>query len=99
MRYSYKFKIKSVQMYRREFILIFLRKSRPDIFLFKFGIGLEWKKSKTTYKCANSRLGWYRRSIRNIGNYIILLDYLDIKKEDRLGFGLVNPFDYYLKSL
>lgn len=49
------------------------------------------------YKCANARLGWYRRSAMNVVNFIISPAVLGIKKEDRPG--LVNPLDYYLKSL
>lgn len=49
------------------------------------------------YKCANTRLGWYRRSAMNIVNFILSPKVLAIKKGDRPG--LVNPLDYYLKSL
>ena len=48
------------------------------------------------YKCANTRLGWYRRSGMNIVNFIISLKVLSIKKGDRPG--LVYHLDYYLKS-
>lgn len=49
------------------------------------------------YKCANTRLGWYRRSGMNIVNFTLSPIVLGIKKEDRPG--LVNPLNYYLKSL
>ena len=49
------------------------------------------------YKCANTRLGWYRRSGMNVVNYILSPKVLGNKKGDRPG--LVNPLDYYLKSL
>lgn len=49
------------------------------------------------YKCANTRLGWYRRSAMNIVNFILSPKVLAIKKGDRPG--LVNPLDYYLRSL
>ena len=49
------------------------------------------------YKCANTRLGWYRRSAMNVVNFTLSPRVLAIKKGDRAG--LVNPLDYYLKSL
>ena len=49
------------------------------------------------FKCANTRLGWYRRSGLNIVNYIISPNVLAMQKGDRPG--LVNPLNYYLKSL
>lgn len=49
------------------------------------------------YKCANTRLGWYRRSGMNIVNYTLSPKVLSIKKKERPG--LVNPLNYYLKSL
>ena len=41
------------------------------------------------FKCANSRLGWYRRSTGNIVNFILSPTVLGIKKGDRPD--LVNP--------
>ncbi len=41
------------------------------------------------FKCANSRLGWYRRSTGNIVNFLLSPIVLGIKKGDRPG--LVNP--------
>ena len=49
------------------------------------------------FKCANSRLGWYRRSAGNIVNFLLSPTVLGIKKGDRPG--LVNPLDYYLEIL
>lgn len=49
------------------------------------------------YKCANTRLGWYRRSGLNIVNFILSPTILGIRKGKRPG--LVNPLNYYLKSL
>lgn len=49
------------------------------------------------YKCANTRLGWYRRSGLQVVNFILSPKVLGIKKGDRPG--LVNPLNYYLKSL
>ncbi len=47
------------------------------------------------FKCANSRLGWYRRSTGNIVNFLLSPIVLGIKKGDRPG--LVNPLIYYLE--
>lgn len=49
------------------------------------------------FKCANSRLGWYRRSTGNIVNFLLSPTVLGIKKGDRPG--LVNPLIYYLEIL
>ena len=49
------------------------------------------------FKCANSRLGWYRRSCGNIVNFLLSSTVLGIKKGGRPG--LVNPLDYYLVIL
>ena len=49
------------------------------------------------YKCANTRLGWYRRSAMNVVNFILSPKALAIKNGERPG--LVNPLEYYLKSL
>ena len=49
------------------------------------------------YKCANTRLGWYRRSGLIIVNSILSPIILGIRKGNRPG--LVNPLSYYLKSL
>lgn len=49
------------------------------------------------FKCANSRLGWYRRSNYNVVNYLLSPKVLAMENGDRPG--LVNPLEYYLKSL
>lgn len=49
------------------------------------------------FKCANTRLGWYKRSAMDVVNFILSPKVLSIKKGERPG--LVNPLDYYLKSL
>ena len=49
------------------------------------------------FKCANSRLGWYRRSTGNIVNFLLSPTVLGIKKGDRPG--LVNLLIYYLEIL
>ena len=49
------------------------------------------------YKCANTRLGWYKRSAMNVVNFILSPKVLAIKNGERPG--LVNPLEYYLKSL
>ncbi len=49
------------------------------------------------YKCANTRLGWYRRSGLQVVNFTISPKVLGIKKGNRPG--LVHPLNYYLKSL
>lgn len=52
---------------------------------------------KKYIKCVNSRLGWYRRSGMDVVNFTLFLKVLAIQKEERPG--LVNPLEYYLKSL
>lgn len=49
------------------------------------------------FKCANSRLGWYRRSTGNIVNFPLSPIVLGIEKGDRPG--LVNPLICYLEIL
>ena len=49
------------------------------------------------FKCANSRLGWYRRSGLDVVNSLLSPTVLGIRKGDRPG--LVRPLNYYLKSL
>ena len=49
------------------------------------------------YKCANTRLGWYRRSGLIIVNYLLSPKVLGIRKGNRPN--LVHPLNYYLKSL
>lgn len=52
---------------------------------------------KEIYKCANTRLGWYRRSGLDVVNFLLSPTVLGIRKGDRPG--LVHPLNYYLKSL
>lgn len=49
------------------------------------------------YKVANSRLGWYKRCGMNVVNFILNPKVLNIKTKERPG--LVNPLEYYLKSV
>ena len=49
------------------------------------------------FKCANSRLGWYRRSCGDIVKFLLSPIVLGIEKGDRPG--LVNPHSYYLEIL
>lgn len=52
------------------------------------------------FKCANTRLGWYRRSGLIVVNYILSPKFLNAKQKDRPG--LIDPFGYYdeyLRSL
>lgn len=50
-----------------------------------------------TYKVANSRLGWDRRSGMSVVNFILSPKVLATKKKERVG--LVNPIEYYLSCL
>ena len=76
--------------------------SSIKVFLEEFG---QWLRHKVRciithddiFKCANSRLGWYRRSTGNIVNFLLSPTVLGIKKGDRPG--LVNPLIYYLEIL
>lgn len=54
-------------------------------------------KQEDIYKCANSRLGWYRRSGLDVVNFILSPAVLGKEKGERPG--LVHPLNYYLKSL
>ena len=66
--------------------------------LMKLNIGCKCNFSEEDiFICANTRLGWYRRSGYVIVNYILSPKVLAIQKGDRPG--LVNPLEYYLKSL
>lgn len=49
------------------------------------------------YKCANTRLGWYRRACGNVVNYLLSPKVLAMKNKSRPG--LVDPYSYYLSSL
>ena len=50
---------------------------------------------ESIYKVANSRLGWYRQSGKNVVNFIISPMVLETKIKD--GAGLLNPLNYYLR--
>ena len=54
-------------------------------------------KQEDIFKCANTRLGWYRRSGLEVVNFILTPTVLGKGKGDRPG--LVHPLNYYLKSL
>ena len=104
------FKIGSIKIFLDEFgqwlrhkircIIIKQWKKPMTIYrnLMKLNIACKCKFSKEDiYKCANTRLGWYKRSAMNVVNFTLSPKVLSIKKGERPG--LVNPLDYYLKSL
>lgn len=104
------FRIGSIKMFLDEFgqwlrhkircIIIKQWKKPKTIYrnLMKLNIACKCRFSEEDiYKCANTRLGWYRRSAMNVVNFTLTPRVLGIKKGDRPG--LVNPLDYYLKSL
>ena len=104
------FKIGSIKLFLDEFgqwlrhkircIIIKQWKKPKTIYrnLMKLNIACRCKFSEgDIYKCANTRLGWYRRSGMYIVNFILSPQILAIKKRDRPG--LVHPLNYYLKSL
>lgn len=49
------------------------------------------------YKCANTRIGWYKRTSYDIVNYLLSPKVLSKEKENQPG--LVNPLDYYLSKI
>lgn len=49
------------------------------------------------FKCANTRLGWYKRANGNIVNFLLSPKVLAMKNKDRPG--LVDPMQCYLSSL
>ena len=51
-----------------------------------------------TYKVANSRLGWYRRSGMDVVNYAISPKVLALPSRKTGRPGLVNPLEYYLNN-
>lgn len=104
------FRIGSIKMFLDEFgqwlrhkircIIIKQWKKPKTIYrnLMKLNIACKCRFSEEDiYKCANTRLGWYRRSAMNVVNFTLSPRVLGIKKGDRPG--LVNPLEYYLKSL
>ena len=104
------FKISSIKVFLKEFgqwlrhkarCIIIKQWKRPRTIyknLMKLNIACRCKFTHDDiFKCANSRLGWYRRSTGNIVNFLLSPTVLGIKKEDRPG--LVNPLIYYLEIL
>lgn len=104
------FKISSIKVFLEEFgqwlrhkvrCIIIKQWKRPRTIyknLMKLNIACRCKFTHDDiFKCANSRLGWYRRSTGNIVNFLLSPTVLGIKKGDRLG--LVNPLIYYLEIL
>lgn len=104
------FKISSIKVFLEEFgqwlrhkvrCIIIKQWKRPRTIyknLMKLNIACRCKFTHDDiFKCANSRLGWYRRSTGNIVNFLLSPTVLGIKKGDRPG--LVNPLDYYLEIL
>ncbi|MCH4019753.1 MAG: group II intron reverse transcriptase/maturase [Erysipelotrichaceae bacterium] len=51
-----------------------------------------------TYKVANSRLGWYRRSGMDVVNYALSPKVLALPSRKTGRPGLVNPLEYYLNN-
>lgn len=51
-----------------------------------------------TYKVANSRLGWYRRSGMDVVNYALCPKVLALPSRKTGRPGLVNPLEYYLNN-
>ena len=104
------FKISSIKVFLEEFgqwlrhkvrCIIIKQWKRPRTIyknLMKLNIACRCKFTHDDiFKCANSRLGWYRRSTGNIVNFLLSPTALGIKKGD--GPGLVNPLIYYLEIL
>ena len=104
------FKISSIKVFLEEFgqwlrhkvrCIIIKQWKRPRTIyknLMKLNIACRCKFTHDDiFKCANSRLGWYRRSTGNIVNFLLSPTVLGIKKGDRPG--LVNPLIYYLEIL
>lgn len=104
------FKISSIKVFLEEFgqwlrhkvrCIIIKQWKRPRTIyknLMKLIIACRYKFTHDDiFKCANSRLGWYRRSTGNIVNFLLSPTVLGIKKGDRPG--LVNPLIYYLEIL
>ena len=104
------FKISSIKVFLEEFsqwlrhkmrCIIIKQWKRPRTIyknLMKINIACRCKFTlDDIFKCANSRLGWYRRSTGNVVNFLLSPTVLSIKKGDRPG--LVNPLIYYLEIL
>lgn len=104
------FKISSIKVFLEEFgqwlrhkvrCIIIKQWRRPRTIyknLMKLNIACRCKFTHDDiFKCANSRLGWYRRSTGDIVNFLLSPTVLGIKKGNRPG--LVNPLIYYLEIL
>ena len=92
------FKISSIKVFLEEFgqwlrhkvrCIIIKQWKRPRTIyknLMKLNIACRYKFTHDEiFKCANSRLGWYRRSTGNIVNFLLSPTVLGIKKGDRPG--------------
>lgn len=104
------FKIGSIKIFLEEFgqwlrhkircIIIKQWKKPMTIYKNLMKVNLRFKcrfSHEDIFKCANTRLGWYKRSAMDVVNFILSPKVLSIKKGGRPS--LVNPLNYYLKSL
>lgn len=104
------FKIGSIKIFLEEFgqwlrhkircIIIKQWKKPMTIYKNLMKVNLRFKcrfSHEEIFKCANTRLGWYKRSAMDVVNFILSPKVLSIKKGERPS--LVNPLNYYLKSL
>ena len=103
------FKIGSIKIFLEEFgqwlrhkircIIIKQWKKPMTIYKNLMKVNLRFKcrfSHEDIFKCANTRLGWYKRSAMDVVNFILSPKVLSIKKGERPS--LVNPLNYYLKS-
>lgn len=106
----YYFKIGSIKIFLHEFgqwlrhkircIIIKQWKRSKTIYKKHMQLNKKYKcryREEDIFKCANTRLGWHRGSGMHIINFILSPKVLATEKGDRPG--LVNPLEYYLKSL
>lgn len=104
------FKIGSIKIFLEEFgqwlrhkircIIIKQWKKPMTIYKNLMKVNLRFKcrfSHEDIFKCANTRLGWCKRSAMDVVNFILSPKVLSIKKGERPS--LVNPLNYYLKSL
>lgn len=97
------FKISSIKVFLEEFgqwlrhkvrCIIIKQWKRPRTIyknLMKLNIACRCKFTHDDiFKCANSRLGWYRRSTGNIVNFLLSPTVLGIKKGDRPGLVVIR---------
>lgn len=90
------------QWLRHKIRCIIIKQWKKPVTIYRNLMGLNRKYKckfghEDIFKCANTRLGWYRRSGMDVVNFILSPKVLAKRKEDRPG--LVNPLEYYLKSL